>query len=142
MKLIKYKQPEISRSNSIDPWFDSFFGEIFRNSGLVDNKYRPSGSYTPVTNYDEDENNYTLRVELPGVKKSDIQIEQENNILTISGEHKSKSKDEEKSYKYKQSISLPDGVDLNKSRADYENGILNITLPKQEKKKKQILKIN
>jgi len=81
-----------------------------------------------------------VRAELPGMKKDEIHVSVVGNTLTISGERKAEAEVKEEDYyrcelcygKFSRSISLPAGVDTGRVDASYENGILEITLPKAE----------
>lgn len=87
-----------------------------------------------------DENNFYFELETPGMEKKDITVKVEKNVLTVSGEKK-KVIDGDSSRKYHRversygsfmrRITLPDTGDVTKLSAKYENGVLNITLPKK-----------
>ena len=95
----------------------------------------------------EDKDKITVKAELPGMRKEDIDIALVGNTLTISGERKHEEEREEgDTYRaeryfgrFQRSITLPSPVDANKIQASYKNGVLTITLPKaEEAKRKQI----
>jgi HSP20 family protein len=101
----------------------------------------------PPVDIAEDDQNIMLQAELPGVKMEDLKITLENNVLTIAGERKLKEEVKKENYhrierrfgKFTRSFTLPSGVDAEKVNAVFENGVLNITLPKPEEfKPKQI----
>lgn len=83
---------------------------------------------------------YLVRTEIPGYNKEEINIEVENNILTISAAKKEKDNNWELSNTYSNSISLPSDINFDKANAELENGVLIITIPKI-KPDKQILQI-
>ena len=96
--------------------------------------------FSPAYEIAEADEHFVLSVDLPGLKKEDIKIEVTDNVLSISGERKSeilpdnklKVQRYEKSYGYfKRSFSLPANVDSGKVKAQYENGVLELYLPKQ-----------
>lgn len=99
-----------------------------------------SSNFAPRTDIFEDEKNVYVSVEIPGVDKKDVKISVQDNILTIKGEKKSELKDEKKNFfrversygSFCRSFTLPVEVDAEKTGAKYENGMLNITLPKLE----------
>ena len=107
-------------------------------------------SYSPRIDVSEDDKNIFIEAEIPGVKKGDINISLQDNILTIKGEKKSLNKEKkEKSYfrsersygLFTRSFTLPAEVNPDKVDAKFEDGILNITLAKihpQPKKEKLI----
>ena len=107
---------------------------------------RPAGVY-PHLNITEDEDNYYVRAELPGVDPEDIEITTQENDLTINGERKIPVEGENVSYhrrereagSFRRIISLPTQIDSGKVAAVCQNGLLTITLPKApEVKARQI----
>ena len=84
-----------------------------------------------------------VKMGLPGVKPEDIQISVANGVLTIRGEVKEEKEEKEKTYhlrerrygSFSRSISLPSNVSADKSDAEFENGVLTLTLPKAEEAK-------
>ena len=90
----------------------------------------------------------SLTLQLSGLKKDDFKIQLDNNILTISSEVKDEKEEEEKNYTRKEfhyssfsrSFTLPRIVNLEKIKADYENGILKVILPKKDEAKVEIKK--
>ncbi len=112
-----------------------------------------SSNFSPRVDVSEDENSVFVNIELPGVDKKDVKITvQENNILTIKGEKKSEIKDEKKNFyrvertygSFCRTMALPAEVNSEKTKAKYENGILNIELPKLEPapKAEKLIEIN
>jgi HSP20 family protein len=106
-----------------------------------------SAEFLPPVDILEDEHNIMLQVEIPGVKEQDLNITLENNVLTLTGERKFKEEEKKENYyrierrygKFTRSFTLPVGVDAEKVEAVFENGVLNITIPKKEEfKPKQI----
>lgn len=99
--------------------------------------------YQPLSEVRENETEYKISIQLPGIKKEDINIELDKNTLTISAESKFEDvKDNENlhysqfSYgKFHKTIELAKSVDVEKSNCEYNDGILQITLKKQESKK-------
>lgn len=99
--------------------------------------------YQPLSEVRENENEYKVSVQLPGIKKEDINIELDKNTLTISAESKFEEvKDNENlhysqfSYgKFHKTIELAKPIDVEHSNCEYNDGILQITLKKQESKK-------
>jgi len=96
--------------------------------------------WVPSVEMYEKEDKFVVRAELPGMKKEEIDVSVVGNTLTISGERKAETEVKEEDYyrcelcygKFSRSISLPAAVDAAKVDASYENGILEITLPKIE----------
>jgi len=104
-------------------------------------------SWTPASVVDvdivENEGNYTLTAELPGVDKKDLKVTVENDTLTIEAEKRNSHESEkdghyhsERSYgKFSRSFKLNGQVDAEKIDAEYKDGVLNLTLPKREEVK-------
>ena len=105
-------------------------------------------SFAPTVNTREDDNAYYIEVDLPGVKKEDINVDISDGMLTISGERKFKNEIKEENYykvessfgKFERSFRLPEDIDVENINAENKNGVLEITLPKvkKEDKKKKI----
>jgi len=99
--------------------------------------------WKPVCDLKEDDENYILEAEIPGLKREDIKITLKNEILTISGERKEKKKKKDKhshlferqSGSFYRLFALPAGVVEDKIDATYRDGILKVVLPKTEEAK-------
>jgi len=108
-------------------------------------------AFVPSVNTREDENNYMVEIDLPGVKKEDIKvnIDPEKRTLTISGERKFKEEVKKEDYykiessygKFMRTFSLPENVDLENIDAKTVEGVLHITLPKIKKEEAEIKEI-
>lgn len=125
---------------------NKMFNSFFRGDTQDDGSLIPS-VWTPAVDVAEHENQYIVKVELPGVTKDDVKITMQQNVLTIRGEKKqeTETKDSnfhrvERSYgSFQRSFSLPTHVKNEKIEASYKDGILTVTLPKaEEAKPKQI----
>ncbi|NOZ90002.1 MAG: Hsp20/alpha crystallin family protein [Epsilonproteobacteria bacterium] len=94
--------------------------------------------FIPKVNTREGENAYHIEVELPGIKKEDVDVKVDGNILTISGERKLKNEVKEEDYhkiesrygKFSRSFTLPEKVDVEHIHAEADNGIVEIIIPK------------
>ena len=99
--------------------------------------------WKPVTNLREDEGNYIVEAEIPGLKKDDIKISFKDGLLTVSGERKEEKEEtdkhshviERKYGSFCRSFSLPEGVKEDKIDASYNDGVLKVILPKTEEVK-------
>jgi len=100
-------------------------------------------AWTPAVEMYDKEDKVIVRAELPGMKKEELDISVLGDTLTIKGERKAKSEVKGEDYyrcelcygKFSRSVALPAAVDAGKVEANYENGILEITLPKAEEAK-------
>ncbi len=135
--------------NDFETMRNSF--ELFNNiiNNVETTKGNPISSFLPSVNTREEDDAYYVEIDLPGIKKDDIDITTEDNILTISGERKLKNEMKEDNYykvessygKFSRSFTLPEKVDVQKIEAKNENGVLEIVIPKakdEDKKPKKI----
>ena len=105
------------------------------------------GTSIPAVNIRENEDGFHVEVAAPGMSKEDFNIELDNDVLNISTETKNETEQSNENEKYtrkefsyrsfKRAFSLPDSIDSNKIAASYENGVLEIKLPKKEEAKIQ-----
>lgn len=86
----------------------------------------------------EDKDNHYVRAELPGVSREAINVEMVDGYLTVSATRK----EGEESFSLTRSVAIPEAVQADKVAATYENGVLTVTLPKQEKAKPRKIAIN
>ena len=98
--------------------------------------------YNRMSDYkiEEDDKNYFIEMDMPGVKKEDLEIGVKENILSIYAERKKEDKTENKESvvvsKYEQSFNISaKGIDVDNIQANLDNGVLKITLPKKEEVK-------
>lgn len=126
--------------------FDPFkeLQDIERRLGAVLNVNKPVQKvdiFTPAVNEKADEKSYYLEVDLPGVKKEDIDVSVNDGVLVISGERKIEKKEESEKYtriesffgKFERAFKLPPDADAENIKAKYENGVLRIELPRAQK---------
>ena len=93
----------------------------------------PVGGWVPRMETCRKENNYVVRIDLPGVDPKDVAVQAEGNVLTISGERKSEdtgAEYRETFYgKFERALTLPQGVETDKIAAHYQNGVLEVRVP-------------
>jgi len=107
------------------------------------------GAWSPSVDIFENKDNIVLEAELPGMSPDDVNISVENNVLTIHGERKFEKKDEgdnfhrlERSYgAFTRSFTLPPTVSTENVNAEFENGLLRLTLAKREEAKPRRIEI-
>ncbi len=123
-------------------WMDDFFGRDL--SGFADQ----ARSLSPAIDIDETKDEYLITADMPGIKQEDINIECTGNQLTISAERKYESTEGRKQERrerfygtFQRSFTLPTGVDADKIQADYEGGVLTVTVPKVEQAKSRKIQI-
>lgn len=106
------------------------FYTVSKNEGV--------SAFVPVVNTREGEFAYHVDVDLPGVKKEDIKVDINKNILTISGERKTKDEIKQEDYykvetyfgKFSRSFTLPENADVENIEAKIDNGVLEVMIPK------------
>lgn len=107
-------------------------------------------NFVPAIDVYEENDNVVVEATLAGIKPQDVEINVHDDVLTIEGSRKTSSEIDEKNYYRKEvrsgsfhrSIVLPTSVKADKAQADFENGLLKITLPKEEQSKSKNIKIN
>ena len=123
-----------------------FFDDSFFRAGFSDNDLALSAWHPMVDIYD-DNDHIVIKAELPGIDKKDIAIDLKDSVLTLKGERNVENEEKEDNYyrrersfgKFERAFTLPTGLDPEKIKADYKDGVLKIEIPKPEKEKpKQI----
>ncbi len=137
MNLIQWRKPGFSSALSELDLLQNEISRFFDNE-FFDNRFF-SRSAVPAVDFAEDDDNYYLYMDIPGVNKKDIDITVSRNVLIIKGEKKNlKNVDEEKVYHneiwygtFERSITLPDMADDEKITADLKDGVLVVTIAKK-----------
>lgn len=153
MNLIRCQTPNSVLWPSLDRWANlrsdldtllelPFWAGASRQSQLFN-------GWTPALDLYQNNDNIVAVVELPGLRKDDIEISFQDGTLIITGERKDESsaengatRTERCTGKFRRSITLPTRVDVNKVSATYKDGILTVTLPKAEEAKPKQIQIN
>lgn len=108
-----------------------------------------TAAWTPMVDIFEEPDALRITAEIPGVKPEDVKISVEGNMLTIAGTKQQVAEEKaERVYRYERtygtferSFTLPATVDVERIKASYDNGVLQLTLPKVEKAKPRLVKI-
>jgi HSP20 family protein len=103
----------------------------------------PGRRWIPAMDLVETEDHFVLRADLPGLSEEDVNVELEDNVLTVSGERKVEHEDKKEGYyrveraygKFQRSLTLPEGVDAGKIEAAFDKGVLEVRIPKPEERK-------
>ncbi len=144
MSLIKWATPSnglAKRQNQLMPSMENLLSNFFNDDSML----RDYAGYVPSVNITENEKTYNIEVSAPGFEKKDFNVRIEDGILTVSAEHKTEKNEETKNFvrkefnygSFSRSFNLVDLIDEEKIDAKYENGILKLELPKNEKAKSQ-----
>jgi HSP20 family protein len=126
-------------TREIDRVFDAFFGQSDQ-----------ARRWMPPVDLVEAETHFLLRADLPGLAEGDVNIEVQDNTLTISGERKAEHEQREKGWyriersfgRFSRSLTLPDGVDADKIEASFDHGVLEVRIPKPEERKPRRIAIS
>lgn len=128
--------------HEVDSIFDRFFGGDRGDSST-------SAVWAPRTDLAETDEAYRMQVDVPGMSKDDININLQNNTLTISGERSSERKEESEEYvrverafgNFHRTFTLPDAVDQENIEATYDDGVLTVDIPKTEESTRRQIEI-
>lgn len=107
------------------------------------------GGWTPSCDIYETENEFVIKAELPEVKKENVQVTVENNIVTLRGERKFEEETKRENYRrverrygeFMRSFTLPFTIDAAKIKAEFKEGMLRVMLPKREEAKAKTVDI-
>ncbi len=151
--LTRWQRPDLSAWPSVgrlaglrdelDRLFESPLTELARSSRLL-------SGWTPALDLYEDKDNLYVKIEVPGMKREDIDVSLHDGSLSISGERKSEQKHQDADVyrserffgRFQRTVTLPTPVAADKVRAQYRDGVLTITLPKTEEAKPKHIDIN
>lgn len=133
-------------SNVNLPIWSSWLDDVFNRdlSSAFTSNFN-TGITLPKVNIKESTDSFSVEMAVPGLKKSDFQIDLDNQVLSISTEAKEEREDKEENYtrrefgysSFKRTFSLPETVDEEKIKASYNEGILSVHLPKKEEAKQK-----
>jgi HSP20 family protein len=106
-------------------------------------------NFTPAVDMWEDKDNIYVEAPLAGINPKDVHVSVENDVLTLEGKSEKKTEVDEKNYYRKEvrsgsfhrAVALPTGVNSEKVVAEFENGVLKITLPKEERVKPKAIEV-
>jgi len=105
--------------------------------------------WVPAMDLVEEQDHYVLRADLPGMTEEDVNIELDDNVLTVSGERKEESETKHEGYhriersrgSFSRALTLPEGVDAEAISASFDNGVLEVRIPKPEERKPRRVQI-
>ncbi len=140
--LIKNRNRTLSSFPSLSTWLDDLFVDefpSFASSGIN------TGVSLPKVNVKETDGAFEVELAVPGMNKSDFQINIDDNVLSISTEKKDSKEEKSDHYtrrefgyaSFKRAFTLPDTVDESEIKASYNDGILGIKIPKKPESKPQ-----
>src|SRR5436305_14755840 len=123
---------------------------LFRDNYGEGQEALSTSTFAPPVDVYEDEHNVTLKIEVPGIDEKDIDVQIENNLLTVHGERKFEKEEKEENYRrierqygsFIRSFTLPNTVDSENISADYDKGVLKIRLAKKAEAKPKQIRVN
>ena len=130
--------------------FQDRLNRVFGNFGRGERDEEMSlSAWVPPVDIAEEKDRIMITAELPGFRDSDISIQTENGMLTISGERKFEKENGERNYhrveraygQFVRTFSLPNNVDRENIQANFQNGLLQIELPKREDAKPRQIRV-
>ena len=137
---------------SLQDRMNRLFDESYRSTqrGTSDDEWALGGSWAPAVDIYEHGTNIVLKAELPGVDPKDVDIRLENNVLSLRGQRKLEGEVKRESYHrversygtFSRSFTLPTVVDQASIKAEFKDGMLQVTLPKREEAKPKQIQID
>lgn len=123
---------------------------LFDRLVTTDGGERTGFAFIPAAEIQETDEGFELKLEVPGLEASDINIEATSESISISGERKSETKTQENGAtrtefrygRFQRIIPLPSQIQNDKVQAEYKNGILHLTLPKAESERQKAVKVH
>jgi HSP20 family protein len=133
--------------NEMNRLFNTFFDSPTPSNGGGQGGAR---RWIPAMDVVETEDHFVLRADLPGLSESDVNIELEDNVLTVAGERRSEHEQRSEGYyrverafgSFSRSLTLPEGVDAEAIQASFANGVLEVRIPKPEQQKPRKVQIS
>jgi HSP20 family protein len=133
--------PSTKQTVSPTDFFHREFDRLFDNFGLAAfraGEWAGAGRVTPEIDYAETDKEIIVTAELPGVDAKDVDVSLQNSELTIRGEKRSQRDEKKENYRFtertygafERMITVPEGIDPAKVKADFDKGVLKVTLPK------------
>jgi HSP20 family protein len=145
MRAMNRLEQPFRGATTLQEQINRIFGEGVGHTGMESNLT----PWAPAVDIYETENELVVKADLPDVNPQNLDIRVENNILTIRGERKFESKVNEDNYlrieraygSFSRSFSLANSVKTDAIKADYQNGVLTLSLPKREEAKPKQIKV-
>jgi HSP20 family protein len=114
-----------------------------------DSEMLAMADWVPSVDISETDSGYLVKGEIPGVKKDDVKVTVQNGMLTIQGERKQEKEEKGKKFhrvecsygSFVRSFRVPDDADESKVKAEFKDGMINVTLPKSEKAKSKAISV-
>jgi HSP20 family protein len=132
--------------NEMNRLFNTFFDSPTPGNGGTAGLRR----WIPAMDVVETDDHFVLRADLPGLSENDVNIELEDNVLTVAGERKAEHEQRGEGYyrverafgSFSRSLTLPEGVNADAIQASFDNGVLEVRIPKPEQHKPRKVQIS
>ena len=142
MTLVKFGKE--NKNGLVNPFFNDVYSLL--NDTFLNERIAP---VVPAVNIAETENAFEIALAVPGLKKEDIKINLDKNVLSVAAEKKTETAEENKKFSkreynfnaFSRSFTLPQSADSSKIEAEYVDGILTLTIAKKEEAKFQTREI-
>jgi HSP20 family protein len=145
MAIVRWRpfRDSVSIQDEVSRLFEDFFDRRPARTEWTD------GVWSPSVDLSEDKDNVIVKAEMPGMKKDDVKISVQDNVLTLRGEKKQEKEEKGANYhrvershgSFCRSFQLPTPVKTDKIKATYKDGVLNVSLPKTEEVKPKEIEI-
>jgi len=147
MALIRWEPA--AELNTIQNEMNRLFNTYFDQPNQTGRGNGPTRRWMPPMDLVETTDQYVLRADLPGLSDGDVNLQLEDNVLTLSGERKTEHDGQQEGYyrlerafgAFSRSLTLPDGVAPDRIEAHFDRGVLEIRIPKPEQKKPKTVQI-
>jgi HSP20 family protein len=145
MSLSRYNPRELaSLQDEFERMFRSFLG-----GGGSESAPTTAGAWSPALDVEETEDAFVLHVELPGCRPEDVEVNLEENVLTVTGERRFYDEREAEGFRrierrfgrFHRAVRLPDRVATDRVEASFDNGLLTINVPKAEESKPRRIQV-
>jgi HSP20 family protein len=141
MALIRWEP--VRELNTIQSEMNRLFNTFFDTPSPAGNGSATLRRWLPAMDLLETENDFVLRADLPGLSEEDVNIELEDNVLTVSGQRRSEHEERKEGYyrverasgSFSRSLTLPEGVNAEAVQATFDRGVLEVRIPKPEERK-------
>ena len=148
MALIRWEPAR--ELSSMQSEMNRLFGTFFDSTTPGNGRRTAIRSWIPATDVTENDNEYVLKADLPGLNEGDVNVELDDNVLRISCERKSEHKESKDGYhrverafgRFSRSLRVPEGVTAQGIQANFDNGVLEVHIQKPEQQKPQKVAIS
>ena len=148
MTIIRWEP--VRELQSIQQEMNRLFGAAFDSQAGSSTAAAGTRSWIPAMDLVEEDDEFVLRADLPGVQDEDVNVELQDDVLTIAGERKADHEQRTAGYyrieraigTFSRSLTLPEGIDPEGIEASFNNGVLEVRVPKPEERKPRRVAIN